>query len=37
MSEEADGEAGLVFMEDKQMRDKGVVTGIQEQSSPVGG
>ena len=36
MSEEADGDAGLVVMEDEQMRDEGEVIGIQEQSSPVG-
>ena len=36
MSEEADGDAGLVVMEDQQMRDEGKVVGIQEQSSPVG-
>ena len=36
MSEEADGDAGLVVMEDKQMRDEGEVVGIQEKSSSVG-
>ena len=36
MSEEADVGAGLVVMEDEQMRDERDVTGIQEWSSPVG-
>ena len=36
MSEETDVGAGLVVMEDEQMRDEGEVTGVQEWSSPVG-
>ena len=36
MSEETDIGAGLVVMEDEQMRDEREVIGIQKQSSPVG-
>ena len=36
MSEKADVGAGLVVMEDKQIRDEEEVVGFQEQSSPVG-
>ena len=36
MSEEADAGAGLVVMEDEQMRDEREVNGNQEWSSPVG-
>ena len=36
MSEETDVGAGLVAMEDEQMRDEREVIGIQKQSSPVG-
>ena len=36
MSEEADVGAGLVVIEDEQMRDEREVIGIQERSSPVG-
>ena len=36
MSEEAGVGAGLVVTEDKQMGDEREVTGIQNQSSPVG-
>ena len=37
MSEEADVGAGLVVMEDEQMRDEGEVIGVQKKSSSVGG
>ena len=36
MSKEAEIGNGLVVMKDKQMGDEEKVTGIQEQSSPVG-
>ena len=36
MSEEADVGAGLVVMEDEQMRDEREVIEIQEHRSPVG-
>ena len=36
MSEKTDVGAGLVVMEDEQMRDEREVIGIQKQSSPVG-
>ena len=36
MSEETDVGAGLVVIEDEQMRDEREVTRIQKQNSPVG-